>query len=148
MLRSEQHPDKPDATKPTILAERTLNRLHPVETDTYWDMFDQYFSLAAGPALADAYESTSSSPSDQSAGTSRSKFDISRYEGQSPNATSKGGGQEEQGPARGGRVARQVGELSRKVETLSNAQQGMEDKIDALQAQQQTIIQMLKKLTS
>ena len=47
----------------------------------------------------------------------------------------------------GGRVARQVGELSRNFEKLSQAQQSMEAKVDALQAQQETIIQMLKKLT-
>ena len=49
--------------------------------------------------------------------------------------------------ARGDLVAHKVGELSTQFEKLSKAHHSMEKKLDALQAQQATIIQMLKKIT-
>ena len=41
---TEQHPDQPDDTKPTIMAER----MEPIEKDTYWDIFDSYFDFSTG----------------------------------------------------------------------------------------------------
>ena len=134
MLRSKKHAGKPDATKPTILAERTLAQMQPVDTDTYWSMIDTYFSLAGGPSAAS---------------TRTSRRDVSRFDENDANTTGKNGARDAVGNRRNGgdRVVCQVDELSVQMEALAKAQQGMENKIDALQTQQATIIQMLKKLT-
>ena len=130
-----------------------MGRLQPIETDVYWDMFDSYFGLLDGGAKSVDVDGEGSPRSVTKTQNSRSKFDMQPWgAAEAGNVGSKRAQHSEQktGQQTGGggsRVARQVGELSRNFEKLSQAQQSMEAKVDALQAQQETVIQMLKKLT-
>lgn len=123
----------------------------PIEKDAYWDVFDSYFSLAGADGGTDkpSVNATTkpNAPATLKRATSRFKMlsvDDSR---QTVVKKDKQSRRQPRAGDRGDLVAHQVGALSTQFEKLSKAHHSIEKKVDALQAQQATIIKMLKKIT-